>query len=150
MTAISSKRSPLTMPVRAPSIVSAACRPIAKRKPMWTPFSRGCRRRRSLVRTKVSQEMPMRSKTMLGLGVALATTPALAQTADPAGSGPILAALQWIEGTLMGNVATTAAVIAVAVVGLMMLTGRIDWRRGLVVVLGAFIIFGAAAIVEGM
>ena len=50
----------------------------------------------------------------------------------------------------MGNVATTAAVIAVAVVGLMMLTGRIDWRRGLVVVLGAFIVFGAAAIVEGM
>jgi type IV secretory pathway VirB2 component (pilin) len=69
---------------------------------------------------------------------------------DPAGSGPILSALRWIEGTLMGNVATTAAVIAVAVVGLMMLTGRIDWRRGISVVLGAFIIFGAAAIVEGM
>jgi len=89
-------------------------------------------------------------ETSIGLAVALAATPALAQTADPAGSGPILSALQWIEGTLMGNVATTAAVIAVAVVGLMMLTGRIDWRRGLVVVLGAFIIFGAAAIVEGM
>lgn len=87
---------------------------------------------------------------VLGLAAALATTPALAQVGDPAGSGPILAALQWIEGTLMGNVATTAAVIAVAVVGLMMLTGRIDWRRGLVVVLGAFIVFGAAAIVEGM
>lgn len=69
---------------------------------------------------------------------------------DPAGSGPILSALRWVEGTLMGNVATTAAVIAVAVVGLMMLTGRIDWRRGIAVVLGAFIIFGAAAIVEGM
>ena len=94
--------------------------------------------------------MLMRRETILGLGVALATTPVMAQTADPVGSGPILAALQWIEGTLMGNVATTAAVIAVAVVGLMMLTGRIDWRRGLVVVLGAFIIFGAAAIVEGM
>jgi type IV secretion system protein VirB2 len=51
-----------------------------------------------------------------------------AQT-DPAGSGPILAALQWIQGTLLGNLATTAAVIAVAVVGLMMLTGRIEWRR---------------------
>jgi type IV secretory pathway VirB2 component (pilin) len=85
----------------------------------------------------------------IGLVAALLATPALAQT-DPQGSGPILSALQWIEGTLMGNVATTAAVIAVAVVGLMMLTGRIDWRRGVVVVLGAFIIFGAAAIVEGM
>ncbi|HKD24222.1 MAG TPA: TrbC/VirB2 family protein [Rhizomicrobium sp.] len=89
--------------------------------------------------------------TLFGaLAAVLAAAPAAAQTTDPAGSGPILAALQWIEGTLMGNVATTAAVIAVAVVGLMMLTGRIDWRRGVVVVLGAFIIFGAAAIVEGM
>jgi len=69
---------------------------------------------------------------------------------DPSGSGPILAALRWIEGTLLGNIATTVAVIAVAVVGLMMLTGRIDWRRGITVVIGAFIVFGAAAIVEGM
>jgi type IV secretion system protein VirB2 len=75
-----------------------------------------------------------------------------AQTAatDPAGSGPILAALQWVEGTLLGNLATTAAVIAVAIVGFMMLTGRIDWKRGITVVVGAFILFGAAAIVEGL
>ena len=79
-------------------------------------------------------------------------SPALAQTTqtDPAGSGPILGALQWVEGTLLGNLATTAAVIAVAVVGLMMLTGRIDWRRGVTVVIGAFIVFGAVAIVAGM
>jgi type IV secretion system protein VirB2 len=77
---------------------------------------------------------------------------AAAQTvvADPAGSGPILGALQWIEGTLLGNLATTAAVIAVAVVGLMMLTGRMDWRRGITVILGAFIVFGAVSIVAGM
>jgi type IV secretion system protein VirB2 len=88
-----------------------------------------------------------------GMFVASAfTSHATAQTVsgDPAGSGPIIAAMQWIEHTLTGQVATTAAVIAVAVVGLMMLTGRIDWRRGIAVVLGAFIIFGAAAIVEGM
>jgi type IV secretory pathway VirB2 component (pilin) len=95
--------------------------------------------------------MPIRIARLAGFFIVpLAATPAAAQTTDPAGSGPILAALQWIEGTLLGNVATTAAVIAVAVVGLMMLTGRIDWRRGLVVVIGAFIVFGAAAIVEGM
>ena len=77
---------------------------------------------------------------------------ALAQVAqsDPAGSGPILGALQWVEGTLLGNLATTAAVIAVAIVGLMMLTGRIEWRRGVTVVIGAFIVFGAVAIVAGM
>jgi type IV secretory pathway VirB2 component (pilin) len=79
-------------------------------------------------------------------------TPAAAQTVggNPAGSGPILAALEWVQGTLLGNLATTAAVIAVAVVGLMMLTGRIDWRRGLTVIVGAFIVFGAAAIVSGI
>lgn len=82
----------------------------------------------------------------------LLATSAAAQTGqtDPAGSGPIVGALQWVQGTLMGNLATTAAVIAVAVVGLMMLTGRIEWRRGLTVVVGAFIIFGAAAIVAGI
>ncbi len=55
-----------------------------------------------------------------------------------------------MQGTLLGNLATTAAVIAVAVVGFLMLTGRIEWRRGLTVVVGCFIIFGAAAIVAGI
>ena len=70
--------------------------------------------------------------------------------ADPAGSSPILAALQWVEGTLLGNLATTAAVIAVAAVGFLMLAGRIEWRRGLTVIIGCFIIFGATAIVAGI
>lgn len=77
--------------------------------------------------------------------------PASAQVAgDPAGSSPLLAALNWVQGTLLGNVATSAAVIAVAVVGFMMLTGRIEWRRGLTVIVGAFIIFGAVSIVAGI
>ena len=50
----------------------------------------------------------------------------------------------------VGNLATTAAVIAVAAVGFLMLTGRVDWRRGLTVVIGAFIIFGAVSIVAGI
>jgi type IV secretion system protein VirB2 len=75
---------------------------------------------------------------------------AQAITQDPAGSSPLVAALQWVEGTLLGNLATAAAVIAVAVVGFMMLTGRIEWRRGLTVVIGCFIIFGAVAIVSGI
>ena len=84
--------------------------------------------------------------------MALLAAPAMAQSVqtDPPGSGPILGALNWVQGTLLGNLATTVAVIAVAVVGLMMLTGRIDWRRGITVVIGAFIVFGAVAIVEGM
>lgn len=75
---------------------------------------------------------------------------AAAQTNNPQGAGPILAAVQWIQGTLLGNVATSVAVIAVAIVGFMMLTGRMNWRHGVTVILGCFILFGAAAIVAGI
>ena len=34
---------------------------------------------------------------------------AQAQSADPAGSGPIVAALAWMQGTLLGTVATAVA-----------------------------------------
>ena len=81
---------------------------------------------------------------------ALAYTGAANAAGDPAGSSPIVAALNWVQGTLLGNLATTAAVIAVAVVGFLMLTGRMDWRRGLTVVIGCFIVFGAVSIVAGI
>lgn len=73
-----------------------------------------------------------------------------AQTANPQGSGPIIAALAWLQGTLMGNVATAIAVMAVAAVGFMMLTGRMNWRYGATVIIGCFILFGAGAIVSGI
>lgn len=69
---------------------------------------------------------------------------------DPQGSGPIVSAVQWLQGTLLGTVATVIAVIAVACVGLLMLSGRINWRHGAVVILGCFILFGAASIVAGI
>lgn len=77
-------------------------------------------------------------------------TSAHAQAADPAGSGPIVAALGWLQGTLLGNVATAVAVMAVAAVGFMMLTGRMNWRFGATVIIGCFILFGASAIVAGI
>ncbi len=78
--------------------------------------------------------------------------PALAQDTlgDPAGSGVLVSAVQWLQGTLLGTVATVVAVVAVAVVGFMMLTGRINWRYGATVILGCFILFGAASIVAGI
>ncbi|MFC7051027.1 TrbC/VirB2 family protein [Emcibacter nanhaiensis] len=69
---------------------------------------------------------------------------------DPDGSGPILSALLWLQGTLLGNVATAVAVIAIAMVGFMMLTGRMNWRFGATVIIGCFILFGSAAIVSGI
>lgn len=69
---------------------------------------------------------------------------------DPAGSGVLVSAVGWLQSTLLGTVATVAAVIAVATVGFMMLTGRINWRYGITVILGCFILFGAASIVGGI
>ncbi|MDP5278254.1 TrbC/VirB2 family protein [Sphingomonas sp. DG1-23] len=69
---------------------------------------------------------------------------------DPAGSGVVVAAVNWLQGTLLGTVATVVAVIAVASVGFLMLTGRINWRYGATVILGCFILFGAASIVAGI
>lgn len=86
------------------------------------------------------------------LSAALWSVPVLAQDsfADPAGSGPIVGALNWLQGTLLGTVATVVAVIAVASVGFLMLTGRMNWRYGATVILGCFILFGAASIVGGI
>jgi type IV secretion system protein VirB2 len=62
--------------------------------------------------------------------VALSAPAAAASQVNPQGSGPIVSALMWLQGTLLGNVATAVAVIAVAMVGFMMLTGRMNWRLG--------------------
>ena len=84
------------------------------------------------------------------LALFLMPSAAFAQAADPQGSGPIVAALGWLQGTLLGNVATAVAVMAVAAVGFMMLTGRLNWRFGATVIIGVFILFGAASIVAGI
>jgi len=76
--------------------------------------------------------------------------PMAAQAQSTAGSGPIEGAVLWIQGTMLGNVATAVAVMAVAAVGFGMLTGRMNWRFGASVIIGVFIIFGAATIVAGI
>jgi len=88
--------------------------------------------------------------SVLALAALLLPATAQAQAADPAGSGPIVAALGWLQGTLLGNVATAVAVMAVAAVGFMMLTGRLNWRFGATVIVGCFVLFGAASIVAGI
>jgi type IV secretion system protein VirB2 len=91
----------------------------------------------------------MRSLSRLTATVAL-LAPTAAYAQDPQGSGPIVNALLWMQGTLLGNVATAVAVMAVAAVGFMMLTGRMNWRFGATVIVGCFILFGAASIVAGI
>lgn len=77
-------------------------------------------------------------------------TPAQQAYSDPQGSGVLVSAVDWLQGTLLGTVATVVAVIAVATVGFMMLTGRINWRYGVTVIIGCFILFGASSIVAGI
>jgi type IV secretion system protein VirB2 len=85
-----------------------------------------------------------------GLWALACSSAAQASLADPQGSGVIVSAVRWLEGTLLGTIATVVAVIAVASVGFLMLTGRINWRYGATVILGCFILFGAASIVAGI
>lgn len=93
---------------------------------------------------------------MIGLAISVlapgwARAQALAPArGDPAGSQPISNAVNWVQGTLLGNVATAAAVIAVAMVGFMMLSGRLRWKTGATVILGCFVLFGATTIVAGI
>lgn len=86
------------------------------------------------------------------LAAAFLANPLSAQAtfSDPAGSGAIVGAVSWLQGTLLGTVATVVAVIAVASVGFLMLTGRMNWRYGATVILGCFILFGATSIVAGI
>lgn len=94
----------------------------------------------------------LRYAALAAIATVIATAPASAQDSysDPAGSGVLVSAMNWLQGTLLGTIATVAAIIAVATVGFMMLTGRINWRYGITVVLGCFVLFGAASIVAGI
>lgn len=68
----------------------------------------------------------------------------------PAGSSVLVAAISWLQDLLLGTVATSIAVIAIAAIGFGMLTGRVNIRHGATVVLGCFILFGASTIVNGL
>jgi type IV secretory pathway VirB2 component (pilin) len=65
---------------------------------------------------------------------------------DPPQGSVIGDGIFWMQGAVLGTTATVVAIIAVATVGLLMLTGRLGLRRGLTVVLGCFILFGASGI----
>ena len=69
---------------------------------------------------------------------------------EPAADPPIAASVGWIEGVVLGQVAVSLCVLAVAFVGYGMLTGRLALRRGALVLLGCFILFGAPLIAAAL
>ena len=64
--------------------------------------------------------------------------------------GAITAAVRWIEAALLGSVATSIAILAVAILAFGMLSGHLEVRTAARVALGAFILFGAPLIAYEM
>ncbi len=66
-------------------------------------------------------------------------------------SAPVLpAASDWVTGSLLGSVAISLCVIAIAFVGLRMMTGHFAVRDGLRVVAACFVLLGASTIATGL
>ncbi|KEO86092.1 MULTISPECIES: TrbC/VirB2 family protein [Erythrobacter] len=86
------------------------------------------------------------ARAMAMFAALAAPSAALAQSTNQGGD-PITSALLWMQSILLGPIATALAVMAVAGVGFMMLTGRMNWRYGATVIIGVFIIFGAPRLV---
>ena len=59
-------------------------------------------------------------------------------------------ATQWVSSLLLGSVATTVALLAIAGAGLLMLAGCLPKRRAARLLLGCFILFSAATIANGI
>ncbi|MDN3644629.1 TrbC/VirB2 family protein [Pontixanthobacter aestiaquae] len=69
---------------------------------------------------------------------------------EPSGTNALQNAVDWLTGTLLGSVAIGLCVLAVAYVGLMLLSGRLAVREGLRVVLGCFLLLGAPTIAAAL
>ena len=66
-------------------------------------------------------------------------------------SEPVLpAATGWVTATLFSDVAAGLCVLAVAIVGLILMTGRLAIREGVRVALGCFVLLGAPLIAAGL
>lgn len=69
---------------------------------------------------------------------------------NPDGSHALTGALAWLADLLTGRLGTVVAVLAIGWIGMLMLQGRIEWRRAAMAVAGAFLLFGAPSIARGL
>lgn len=90
-----------------------------------------------------SLNWPARAKWVAVLA-ALAARPALAQDLSP-----ITNMLTTIGETLTGPLGLAAALIGVVVVGLMLLSGRMQWGPAIAIFVGIAVIIGAGTILDG-
>lgn len=64
--------------------------------------------------------------------------------------GSVSAASSWLTALLGGEAALLVATLAVALLGFVFLSGRLEWRRAGFVVLGISLLFGASSIAAGL
>jgi type IV secretory pathway VirB2 component (pilin) len=64
----------------------------------------------------------------------------------PRPAGPVESSIDWLTGTMLGTVATSVCVIAIAFVGFQMLSGKLPIVRGLRVIVGCFLLLGAPVV----
>lgn len=69
---------------------------------------------------------------------------------EPRGAGAIEESARWIGGVLLGEIALGLCVIAVALIGVLMLTGRLPLSEGARIAVGCFVLLGAPVIAAGM
>ncbi|SDR63430.1 type IV secretion system protein VirB2 [Rhizobiales bacterium GAS113] len=88
--------------------------------------------------------------TALAIGVVVLSVsdPVFAQAAGSTVFQPINNVMTQVMNFMTGTFATTAATIAVAALGYLMLTGNPHWRWAFAIVVGIAFIFGAATIVQ--
>ena len=61
----------------------------------------------------------------------------------------MMQSVQWIERVMLGDLALGLCVIAIAIIGVVMLGGRLPIREGMRIVLGLFVVLGAPVIASG-
>ena len=69
---------------------------------------------------------------------------------DAPAAAVLPAAVDWLTGTLFGTVAITLCVLAVAFVGLVLMSGRMAIRDALRVAIACFVLLGAGSIAGGL
>lgn len=97
--------------------------------------------------------MLVRIAALQSSGAAAIILPAMPPILALAASRPVgdpFAAVGWVERLLTGPVGTGAAVVAVAWFGFSLLAGRLSLRRGGLVVIGCFVLFGAPSIARSL
>lgn len=62
----------------------------------------------------------------------------------------LIASVVWLRALLTGTAAVTVAILAVATLGILMLSGRLELRRGVRTLIGCFVLFGATALSAGI